>query len=213
MSAGAGLEAVRDVTRTSSDPRARRTRSAILAATDQLIAEGATEFSVTSIARAAEVSRSVFYTHFSGIDDVAVTLLEAAVEEIGTDDAALRRASDVAQDVPVHIAVARIVAHAESHRALYAAVFTPGASFERAVEAYMRQVLVTIDGASGAPRDLDRLATARYISSGSLAVLIAWLRDEQRSPKAEITEFLVAILPPWFRQRSGPAPSASGPGA
>jgi AcrR family transcriptional regulator len=203
MSASTSLNEVRDGIRASLDPRARRTRSRLLEATKDLLVSGSTDVTVTAITRAARVSRSVFYTHFSSLDDLAATLLEAAVDEIGSDDAALRRSSELAAGVPVHIAVARSVAHADTHRALYAAAFAPtGTAFDRAVDAYMRQVLITIDASAGAPGNLDRLAMARFIASGSLSVLITWLRDDNGTSTDEITELLVAMLPPWFSDKA-----------
>lgn len=57
----------------STDPRAVRTREALLSATVDLLAtQPAHELSVTSIVRAAGVSRQVFYEHFTDRDAVVL---------------------------------------------------------------------------------------------------------------------------------------------
>jgi AcrR family transcriptional regulator len=200
------LDDVRDGVRLSKDPRARRTRAALLAAAEALMLDPAADISVTSITTAAGVSRSVFYTHFSGVDDLAAAILEAAIEQIGADDATLRTDGALTGSAALRTAVTRLVGHVESHLALYAAVLTPtSASLERAIDAYQRQAVVTLEGLRNIPPGLDRRSMARYFAAGSLAVVVAWIRDDDRAPREELIDFLVAMLPPWFAGDEDPS--------
>ncbi|MGP2481205.1 TetR/AcrR family transcriptional regulator, partial [Listeria monocytogenes] len=66
---------VRDGLRCSSDPRVEATRAKLFDAVRELSAAGE-DISVSSVAKAAGVGRATFYTHFSGIDDLALHLQE-----------------------------------------------------------------------------------------------------------------------------------------
>jgi AcrR family transcriptional regulator len=191
----------RENIRTSHDPRARRTRAELVDATERLLQAGTSNITVPAIVRAAGLSRSVFYTHFSGVEDLAVTILESAIDEIGSDDAALRGSGAMAAGVPVRITVARLISHMETHRDLYVAVLAPtAASFERILQAYVRQIRLTFEHVANLPDGLDLDALAHYIASGSFSVLLAWVRAPERSPSIEIEDFLIAVLPTWMSE-------------
>ncbi|WP_301925308.1 TetR/AcrR family transcriptional regulator [Corynebacterium glaucum] len=71
---------------TSIDPRAIRTREALVSATiDLLAAQPANELSVTAIVRAAGVSRQVFYEHFTDRDAVVLAAGRAIFEPAYTE--------------------------------------------------------------------------------------------------------------------------------
>lgn len=64
----------------SSDPRAVRTREALVNATIDLLAtQRAEDLSVSGIVKAAKVSRQVFYEHFEDRDAVAIAAAEAVL--------------------------------------------------------------------------------------------------------------------------------------
>ena len=71
---------------TSMDPRAIRTREALVSATIDLLAtQPAHELSVTAIVRAAGVSRQVFYEHFTDRDAVVLAAGRAIFEPAYTE--------------------------------------------------------------------------------------------------------------------------------
>lgn len=110
-------EALRDILRGSTDPRVSRTRAALVAAV-QSLAEAEAEVSVSAIVREAGISRASFYSHFSGLDELAMSLHREAFTAI----ADLVRLDKTGGPDAVRRSQERLVAHFAENRALYSAV-------------------------------------------------------------------------------------------
>ncbi len=66
-----------------SDPRTRRSRSALEAALRELIAERELhQISVSDLTKRAGVDRSTFYEHYADVDDLAATACTAVFDEL-----------------------------------------------------------------------------------------------------------------------------------
>src|SRR5215218_5845742 len=132
------LDSVRKTTESSGDPRVARTRSAILAALATMEA-ARTPISVSALSRQAGISRSVFYTHFAGVDELALFVLERALDEIGDADLEARQRREASGEHTASTSLLRLANHMAEHRSLYVSVFGESVSaraYQAAVERF-----------------------------------------------------------------------------
>lgn len=194
------LHETRSVIRASGDPRVARTRQAILDAVEALAA-GDEAITVAAIVRAAGIGRSSFYTHFSGIDELAVAVLGGVFQAIGADDVELRRHRVVSGAEAARMAQVRLVGHLVQHRALYASMLAlpfTSAVYSRAVDGYAAQVRATIMLLPEIPHGLSADAVAVYTASGSLGLLAHWIRSDDPVPADVLVDQLMSLVPDWL---------------
>ena len=194
------LHETRTGIRISGDPRVARTRHAILDAVETL-ASGDEPITVAAIVRTAGIGRSSFYTHFSGIDELAVTVLSGVLEAIGAEDIELRRYRVVSGAEAARMAQVRLVGHLVQHRALYASMLAlpfSSAVFTRAVDGYAAQVRATIALLPEVPHGLSADAVAIYTASGSLGLLAHWIRSDDPVPADVLVDQLMSLVPAWL---------------
>jgi len=194
------LHQTRSGIRTSGDPRVARTRQAILDAVEELAA-GDEPITVAAIVRAAGIGRSSFYTHFSGIDELAVEVLGGVFRTIGAEDVELRRNRVVTGAEAARVAQVRLVGHLVQHRALYASMLAlpfTSAVYTQAVEGYAAQVRATIALLPEIPHGLSADAVAIYTASGSLGLLAHWVRSDDPVPADVLVDQLMSLVPVWL---------------
>jgi AcrR family transcriptional regulator len=194
------LHETRSGIRASGDPRVARTRQAVLDAVETLAA-GDDPITVAAIVRTAGIGRSSFYTHFSGIDELAVVVLSAAFEAIGAEGVELRRHRVVSGVEAARVAQVRLVGHLVQHRALYASMLAlpfTSSVYTRAVEAYAVQVRATIALLPEIPHGLSADAVAVYTASGSLGLLARWIRSDDPVAADVLVDQLMSLLPAWL---------------
>ncbi|NEW47989.1 TetR/AcrR family transcriptional regulator [Nocardia cyriacigeorgica] len=166
---------------TSSDPRVRRTRAALLAAAVTVVtAHGSTDFSVTELADAAGVSRRVLYQHFGDLDGLLVAAaVELMTRELAPAMIELARATTGPageQSVPIAEFAAHFAAHRRFYRALltgscaYAAHRQVGELFAPFSQAAARQLFDDLD---------DHLAAeiGAYFTAGTTMSFAQWIID------------------------------------
>jgi AcrR family transcriptional regulator len=191
----------------AADPRPARTRAAIQAAVERLTATAGAEVTVNAIAQEAGVSRTSFYAQFEDLDALAVSMLVDAFRDIGHDDVVARRAAGADAHRAARSSAFRLVEHIAARRAFYRASldWKLTARVREVVEAaFAEQVLVSLDVAPGRlPAGLDRRDAARFVAGGVLAVLTAWLRDDDAPTDPEaVADRLVSLLPGWLTRPS-----------
>jgi AcrR family transcriptional regulator len=194
------LHETRNGIRVSGDPRVARTRQAILDAVESLAA-GDEPITVAAIVRTASIGRSSFYTHFSGIDELAVTVLSGVFQGIGHEDVELRRNRIVSGAEAARLAQVRLVSHLVQHRALYSSMLAlpfTSAVFTQAVDSYATQVRATIALLPDIPRGLSPEAVAIYTASGSLGLLAHWIRSDDPVSADVLVDQLMSLLPAWL---------------
>ena len=194
------LHETRSGIRASGDPRVARTRQAILDAVE-ILAAGDQPITVAAIVRTAGIGRSSFYTHFSGIDELAVAVLSGAFDAIGAEDLELRRHRVVSGAQAARVAQVRLVGHLVQHRALYASMLAlpfTSAVYTRAVEGYAAQVRATIALLPEIPHGLSADAVAVYTASGSLGLLAHWIRSDDPVPADVLVDQLMSLVPAWL---------------
>jgi AcrR family transcriptional regulator len=202
------------------DPRPARSGAAVFRAVEALSALPAEEssFTVMAILRESGISRGTFYTHFPTLEDLAEQMLEERFALIGEADRADRRAAlasairDPDADLrrpaeDSQLALARFV---QEHRPFLRAALTwrlTSRVHERVVAAHAAQVRASLRVMGAAvPSGLDHEAFSLMIAGGSVALLTAWLREEDPVPPEAMAQRLLSAMPEWFV--GSPAPSA-----
>lgn len=198
-SAGPQLHRPRRRDPASTDPRSRRTRSAILDAVRRLSTRDA-EITVASLCREAGIGRSTFYTQFADIAEVATAVLRDAVASIGVaDDDPVELESDRLR----HVAAAqrRLVEHYDEFRGLYRLVFSlplPHRAHDPVLTAL----------ADATMRDIDRLPwpapvrrpdlAARSLAVAATGLLTDWVLGSIEAQPQELVDVLIAGVPRWM---------------
>ncbi|WEK61252.1 MAG: TetR family transcriptional regulator [Candidatus Microbacterium colombiense] len=192
------LASVRDGIRSSTDPRATATRARLFDAVRDLADDGS-EVTVRSVAERAEVSRATFYTHFSGVDDLALHLQEQAFHDIaegsrptdaGAVDATLMERSQRA-----------LIAHYAAYRSLYAAAFSVAVprGAESRVAALMRvEILAHIRTFAHPPAGIDADIAATYIAHAATGVIASWVLGDLEATEDELARHLTQLMPRWM---------------
>jgi AcrR family transcriptional regulator len=184
-----------------SDPRAVRSRAALLAAALRLAEQAPATLTVGTLIDAAAVSRSTFYAHFDDLDDVYFALLDESLDGISADDLAARSRGDD----PAEIALrghARVIRHLAEHRALFASVLAPPKRARVRARFTRRLADLFIRSVEASPAHPDRAALelwALYTAGGFTAAVAEWLTGEVDVDEAELTRLLTSMSPPWFR--------------
>lgn len=207
------------------DARQRRSREKLQRALFDLAAtRPVNELTVSELATAAGVNRSTFYEHSTSPQALLVELLGAELDALreqyltGIQPAdAAQATADVTRAVLSHIEV-----HAEIYR--FGLSEANGASslhamlsshFEASIRLLVEQHSLTIEDEdararpSGAPRAAVNDATttsdadlavyaARYISSGTVGIITAWLDEPQRRSIDAVMHAYRQLLPGWW---------------
>jgi len=195
------LESVRATMQLSTDPRAERTRRAILDAVGELTSLGHGAISVSDVVRRAGISRSSFYVHFSSLDELAVSVLRQEFTAIGAAGIDLRREGLVSRLEAARIGYQRLVAHLVAHDSLYSSVLGLPLSwqaYDAAVSAYAEELLQTIVGLPHVPAEVVPEVAARYLAGGALTIISSWIRADIRISDDDLVDQLVALLPSWL---------------
>jgi AcrR family transcriptional regulator len=192
---------VRSTLKASRDPRALRTRAALIAATSTLMHKSGEAFTAEQIATEAGVSRSSFYAHFTSAEAAVLAVFRDTIDTIGRDGfssvhltssdglnfaraATTAVVTHVAENQPLYRAVLQLDLQADA----YSAVF---ADFTAVVHAAVLSL-------ESVPSHIQPSTAAAYIAGGSLAVL----RERIISPDAidvdPLVEELVGMIPDWF---------------
>jgi AcrR family transcriptional regulator len=187
----------------TTDPRAARTREAIFTGIERLMSEHVVNVSVSDVVRTSGVSRSSFYVHFSGLEDLALAFLTRQIDIIGEAGVGVRRDDLITGVAAARIGYSRLIEHIVQHYPLYSTVLespsTRGA-FEAAIDAYSRRLLRSVLVLDVAPRDAHVEVAVAYVAGGALTVISSWMRGEFDLDDDELVRQLVDLLPDWVRR-------------
>ncbi|MFC4224733.1 TetR/AcrR family transcriptional regulator [Lysinibacter cavernae] len=207
----------------TSDPRSERTRQLVFGAVQQLMSSGAQAVSVSDIVRAAGISRSSFYTHFGGLDELATSFLRAQIAAIsasGTDLLESSVSGIIAADAgetsgleAARVGYGRLIEHMVENFPLYTSVIElPPVrhAYNDIIRRYVRGVLGAIIEQATVPAGVNAELVALYEAGGALTLISAWMRGNLDLSDEELTEQLVAFLPDWLASSRVSLPSALG---
>ncbi len=191
---------LRQALRSSSDPRTERTRAAVFAAVEALHAHGQ-QVTVAALVREAGISRSGFYAHFSGIEEVAAELMRANLGEIAGSYESTKGTTPAESAKAMHGAQRRLVAHFARNRTLYIAVSSLSMS-QRARSDAVRILAGVLEGTllrhPYRPADADPVLAARYIAGAAISLLEAWISGEVEADAETVALHLTRLMPRWF---------------
>jgi AcrR family transcriptional regulator len=158
--------------------------------------------SVSSLARAAGINRTSFYSHFGSPEDLAIHALSELFDVVGDADIVMRADRSVPAAEAGGRALQDIVRFVWERRASYARVLGPGAAprlVQAVSEAFTERTVASLERIDTRPPGADVEVTARFLAGGVLGVLGAWLSDERsRWSPDELVEALVQCLPGWL---------------
>ena len=144
------------------------------------------------------VSRATFYSHFSGIDDLAIRLQDEALDEI----AAQAVADDAAHSADAMLeSQRRLVAHYAQHRALYRTVLSlpaAGDAASRATDAMATTIAARIEEVATPPTGIDAALAATYIASAATGLIVAWVLGRVDADEETIAQHLLDLMPVWM---------------
>jgi AcrR family transcriptional regulator len=184
------------------DPRAARTREAIFTGIERLMTSGVSRVSVSDIVRSSGVSRSSFYVHFSGLQDLALAFLTRQIEILDQAEIGVRRDDLLSGAAAARIGYGRLIEHIVQNYPLYSAVLeqpsTRGA-FETTIETYARRLLRSILTLDLTPSDVNSEVVVSYVAGGALTVISSWMRGDFDVDDDELVRQLVDLLPEWVR--------------
>jgi AcrR family transcriptional regulator len=183
--------------------RIQRTRRALFDAAIALIGEQDEPVTVSELLRRADVSRGTFYTHFTGLEDLAVALFRDRFSALGRADLARRESATTSPAESSYLAIRDVVQHVVEHRALYLGVetLTGGRrAHETLVDLLYEQVYATTLAIPTRPADVVAEDLARFIAAGTMALLLGWMRDGSDHDVDEMTRRILALAPSWGRE-------------
>jgi AcrR family transcriptional regulator len=190
---------VRQAARASRDPRAARTRAAIMAAVDELAAQGISAPNVSEIVRRAGISRSSFYTQFASVEELTAAVFSEALQQTTLLEAVARSSGEMSDYEATRQAVARLVAHVAEHRGLYRlGLPTTAGAYLHAVATVARQLEAAACVTTAPANGVAVAAATTYLAGGMLALLHAWVTDEFDATNDQITHQMMVMLPAWL---------------
>jgi AcrR family transcriptional regulator len=197
--AAAHITTVRDSIRTSSDPRVAATRTRLYDAVRSLALAGRT-ITVSNLVAEARVSRATFYTHFSGIDDLALHLQEEAFRDIAAETRA-HSPSPSTDESAMSRSQRALIEHYATYRALYAAAFSvavPRGAESRVAEMMKIEIRAHIRDLVALPAGIDADIAATYIAHAATGVIASWILGDLTASPDAIAEHLAQLMPRWM---------------
>jgi AcrR family transcriptional regulator len=178
-------------------------------AIDRLGALSPHQVTVAAIAREAGVSRSVFYTQFSGLEDLLSEVVAQTAERFGSAAREAIIAGGFASRRELALeSLARLVEHVDTHATFYAAAaswkmtMAVHESTTRSYAAHIQVLVATVRDYAPEdhrlPNDGEANLVAEYIAGGITAAVTAWLRADRATPGPVFCEQLLALLPEWL---------------
>ena len=187
----------------NDDPRAVRTRQKLIAAFHAAVTESdPAAMSVAALTRAAGINRTLFYSHFSSPEDLAIHALSELFDMVGEADILMRAEHSVPAGEASRRALHDIVGFVHERRGSYARVLGPGAAprlLQAVTDAFTERTVVSLERIGTRPPGADVRVTARFLAGGVLGVIGAWLGEDQPSRTPEqLVEALTQCLPGWL---------------
>ncbi|QCU79660.1 TetR/AcrR family transcriptional regulator (plasmid) [Citricoccus sp. SGAir0253] len=163
------------------------------------------DVTVSALVREAGISRGTFYTHYSGLEELAGELQTTIVHDIAgwererahhdPDEAFLSRRESIAQ------AMRMVVAHYAEYRTFYAAVFALPTSLQSThplVEALADELHRHIVGDAQTPDGVNAQMASLFMAGGWATLISEWVLGRIEASEDDVTRHLVDLLPEWM---------------
>jgi AcrR family transcriptional regulator len=175
--------------RTSTDPRAARSREALFAAAIELVTRAASsDVSLAALAAESGLSRQAIYLHFPDRDAV---LIAAAV------DLLTRELIEPARERAELVAALDLAEHFDRHRTFYAAIMNGSCvgQLNRELLAVFlpvnERLAITLAGSHGAQRDRD---LALFLTGGTEKLVMTWMLAADPESAKQFAARLTAVV-------------------
>lgn len=176
----------------SQDVRVARTRARLMTAYRELLEEGAGPITVSAVTRRAGVTRSTFYTHFTGASDLAASALGEYIEHVIDLSRSSIRAGESKRDANTR-AVTLMLTFVSAQHAALERLFAEDDVFIQAVENALavsaRRCLLARLPVYGDPE-----VTARFTAAGVVRTMAWWLREKKNVPATEMAELIIRSM-------------------
>lgn len=185
----------------SKNHRAQQTRAELCAAVETLILEGRPAISVSDVVRTAGVSRSSFYLHYEGVEDLTRDYLRIQINAAGLLELGSTLPADCTPAVTARTIFSGIVAHLVEHFPLYTVVADqPMArrAYDSVVRASIARLLTAVTARATVPADVSEDLTVRFLAGGAATLIVDWLGEKIDVSDDDLVTGLVALLPPWL---------------
>lgn len=160
----------------NDDPRVLRTRAKLSAAYLALLEQQDQPITVTAVVERAGVTRSAFYTHFSGTGDLAITALSEYSDALVVLARAAVGEGRSKREVNSRL-VSDLTRFIERRRDVYRTLVSSSDQFATAmIEVFATQARETLRTRHQVHGDPE--VTARYMAHGLMGVLTWWLKAE-----------------------------------
>lgn len=163
-------------------------------AVDRLAQRQPDDITVAQVVRESGISRSTFYAHFSGMEELAAGYLNRAFRRLGqAEQPAVQRAPREACRV--------LIGHMVDTVPLYASVMglpLRGRAVDRMLEGYAAQFARILDQVPERPPGADPGMLGAYLAGGTLAAVRRRRRVPEQGPDVELVDEVLALLPDWL---------------
>lgn len=194
---------IRHERRVSQHTAAEMTRQKISDAVYQMI-EQDLPVTVTAIARKAGVSRATFYTHFSGIEELAVYLHEDCLRQIADwqQKALLDQRSWRESEAQLE-SFRLFAAEFDKRRKVYSIIFSLPESSEARLQTQqvIEKALIkrVLKNQIPVPENLDIYVLAPALAAAYMHILSLWITDELALTIDEVGQYFFELMPPWLK--------------
>ncbi|HEX3611686.1 MAG TPA: TetR/AcrR family transcriptional regulator [Sporichthyaceae bacterium] len=184
----------------TEDPRAERSRAALIATIGRLGEASDATPNVSTVTRAANVHRATFYNHFESVEQLAVDAIDEQLERLREVDYRGRH-EGLRPEVVGARTLDNILQFFDAHPGLYriASAWVASSGLSGVGEVIRRQVhsfRVEFDD-SAAAEGAEAAAEETYIAGGMTAVFAAVLSGDLPRDHASIR--LLELLPEWMQ--------------
>jgi AcrR family transcriptional regulator len=184
----------------AADPRSMRTRQLLLDAFERQLEHGQSSPTVSSLVQEAAVSRSSFYNHFTGAENVGVAAFRELLDAF--KPATGEAGNEYVQPGAGRAGFEEFFDHLARHRVLCLAVLTPGTQTPALAELHgtlVSHLTEAIGGAESKSVGFDSKDAAVFLVGGILSLLLDWLQKPTRTA-GDLAAFVDRMLPEWLRE-------------
>jgi AcrR family transcriptional regulator len=160
---------------------------------------------VAAVAAAAGVARSAFYSHFEGVEDLAMLVLEADLRELAIQDESMRGDSESAAEA-TRAVLARMVRALVNHQPIYAWIFLRGG--QRPTQ-HLRDALaentrrnMTQTGLDAGLSRAQLEVTVAYAAGGFVNTMTKYFEGAIDLPLDELVDVIVQLSPSPYRREA-----------
>jgi AcrR family transcriptional regulator len=191
----------------SSDARATASQRQLVEALTRVVrTEGFARATATRMAQEAGLSRSGFYEHFAGVEELALFVLDELLTEATAMDLRARADADPADGTLPQVAVELLMTSILADRELYRGILLSdraGGVVVRAMDRFTQSTRAVVE-VIRPELPVDQLDLHGAAIGGSvLGMVMHYLRTEDQRSAAELAREMISAMPEWMYPAGG----------